>query len=68
MKPARPQTKRINVKNACYTINIRMTDKTRRRFNAIADDHETRTGKTLSDGKVLEVILDELFTRGSHAY
>ena len=65
MKPARPQTKRINVQNARYTINIRMNQQTRTRFNAIADDHESRTGSTLSDGKILEVILDELFSRSS---
>ena len=33
--------------------------------NVPADNHESRTGKTLSDGKILEVILDELFSRSS---
>ena len=50
--------RRRNVKEAKYITHIRMNEKTKMRWNIVANRMEARTGFSLSNGMVMELILE----------
>jgi hypothetical protein len=49
--------RRRNVKNANYITHLRMNETTKLRWNIVAERMEERTGLSLSDAKVFELML-----------
>jgi hypothetical protein len=50
--------RRLNVKNAKYITHLRMNPTTKQRWNIVAERMEERTGLSLSDAKVFELMLE----------
>jgi len=50
--------RRRNVKNAKYITHLRMNPVTKQRWNIVAERMEERTGLSLSDAKVFELMLE----------
>jgi len=49
--------RRRNVKDAKYITHLRMNETTKLRWNIVAERMEERTGCSLSDAKVFELML-----------
>jgi len=50
--------RRRNVKDAKYIAHLRMNEKTKIKWNILASRMEQRTGLSLSNGMVLELLLE----------
>jgi len=50
--------RRRNVTNARYITHLRMNPTTKQRWNIVAERMEERTGFSLSDAKVFELMLE----------